>query len=92
MNEAFRKAKSAYGTGAYDDATIEFLFPQLKRYRPESLAKRMQDMEVGQQIVEPATMGHMNTIRQYASSIKSFTEKVITVKKSGDKCVITRIK
>ena len=28
---AFRRAKSAYGTGAYDDATIEFLFPQLAK-------------------------------------------------------------
>ena len=27
----FCKAKSAYGTGAYDDATIEFLFPQLAK-------------------------------------------------------------
>ena len=28
-NEAFERAKSAYGTGAYDDATMEFIFPQL---------------------------------------------------------------
>ena len=28
---AFRKAKSAYGTGAYDDATLEFIFPQLAK-------------------------------------------------------------
>ena len=27
----FSKAKAAYGTGAYDDATIEFLFPQLTK-------------------------------------------------------------
>lgn len=28
--QAFERAKSAYGTGAYDDATMEFLFPRLK--------------------------------------------------------------
>lgn len=32
---AFNRAKSAYGTGAYDDATMEFIFPELKnRFDP----------------------------------------------------------
>ena len=30
-SEAFKKAKSAYGTGAYDDATMEFLFPEFNK-------------------------------------------------------------
>lgn len=30
MRNEFEKAKAAYGTGAYDDATLEFLFPELK--------------------------------------------------------------
>ena len=28
-------AKAAYGTGAYDDATLEFLFPELKESEDE---------------------------------------------------------
>lgn len=29
MDNAFEKARQAYGTGAYDDTTLEFLFPEL---------------------------------------------------------------
>lgn len=36
-NEAFERAKSAYGTGAYDDATMEFIFPQLRESEDERI-------------------------------------------------------
>lgn len=38
-NEAFERAKSAYGTGAYDDATMEFIFPQLAESEDERIRK-----------------------------------------------------
>lgn len=37
MIEAFEKARAAYGSGAYDDATLEFLFPQLKESEDERI-------------------------------------------------------
>lgn len=37
--EAFERARSAYGTGAYDDATLEFVFPQLKESEDERSRK-----------------------------------------------------
>lgn len=40
-NEAFERAKSAYGTGAYDDATMEFIFPQLAESEDESYDERI---------------------------------------------------
>ena len=39
MDNAFERARAAYGTGAYDDATLEFLFPQLKESRDEQIRK-----------------------------------------------------
>ena len=39
MDNAFEKARQAYGTGAYDDATLEFLFPQLKESENERIRK-----------------------------------------------------
>lgn len=39
MDNAFERARAAYGTGAYDDATLEFLFPQLKESRNEQIRK-----------------------------------------------------
>jgi len=41
MDNAFERARAAYGTGAYDDATLEFLFPQLKESRDEQIRKAM---------------------------------------------------
>lgn len=35
--EALERARAAYGTGAYDDATIEFLFPELKESEDERI-------------------------------------------------------
>ena len=40
-NEAFERAKSAYGTGAYDDATMEFIFPQLAESEDERIRKEI---------------------------------------------------
>ena len=37
MDNAFEKARAAYGTGAYDDATLEFLFPQLRESEDERM-------------------------------------------------------
>lgn len=39
MDNAFEKARAAYGTGAYDDATLEFLFPQLKESEDERIVE-----------------------------------------------------
>ena len=44
MDTAFEKARAAYGTGAYDDATLEFLFPQLKESEDERIRKELIDM------------------------------------------------
>ena len=41
MDNAFERARAAYGTGAYDDATLEFLFPQLKESEDERIRKAM---------------------------------------------------
>lgn len=40
-NKAFERAKSAYGTGAYDDATMEFIFPQLRESEDERIRKEI---------------------------------------------------
>lgn len=37
MDNAFEKARAAYGTGAFDDATLEFIFPQLKESEDERI-------------------------------------------------------
>jgi len=39
--EAVERAKSAWGSGAYDDATMEFIFPQLKDSPDERTRKRL---------------------------------------------------
>ena len=39
MDNAFEKARAAYGTGAYDDATLEFIFPELKESEDEKIIK-----------------------------------------------------
>lgn len=39
----FDKAKAAHGTGAYDDATLEFLFPDLKVSEDERIKKIITD-------------------------------------------------
>ena len=44
MDNAFEMARAAYGTGAYDDATLEFLFPQLKESEDERIRKELIDM------------------------------------------------
>ena len=41
MDNAFERARAAYGTGAYDDATLEFLFPQLKESEDERIRKHI---------------------------------------------------
>ena len=41
---AFSKAKAAYGTGAYDDATIEFLFPQLTKSEDDKANDKLVDL------------------------------------------------
>lgn len=41
MDNAFEKARAAYGSGAYDDATLEFLFPQLKESEEERIRKTL---------------------------------------------------
>lgn len=41
MDNAFERARAAYGTGAYDDATLEFLFPQLKESEDERIRKEI---------------------------------------------------
>ena len=38
-DEIFKLAKAAYGTGAYDDATLEFLFPELEESEDEKIRK-----------------------------------------------------
>ena len=38
----FDRAKAAYGTGAYDDATLEFLFPELKVSEDERMINGLQ--------------------------------------------------
>lgn len=39
--EAFERARSAYDTGAYDDATLEFVFPQLKESEDERIINQL---------------------------------------------------
>ena len=41
--EAFERARSVYGTGAYDDATLEFVFPELKESEDERIRKWIVD-------------------------------------------------
>lgn len=41
MDNAFERARAAYGTGAYDDATLEFLFPELRGSEDERIRKRI---------------------------------------------------
>ena len=42
--EALERARAAYGTGAYDDATIEFLFPEVKENEDEWIRKWLIEM------------------------------------------------
>ena len=46
MDNAFEMARAAYGTGAYDDATLEFLFPQLKESEDEKIRKWLFDYAI----------------------------------------------
>ena len=39
--KAIGRAEAAYGTGAYDDATLEFIFPQLRESENERIRKRI---------------------------------------------------
>ena len=39
----FDRAKAAYGTGAYDDVTLEFIFPELKESEDERIRKELED-------------------------------------------------
>lgn len=41
IEEAFERAKAAHGTGAYDDATLEFIFPELTESEDERIRKRL---------------------------------------------------
>lgn len=41
IEEAFERAKAAHGTGAYDDATLEFIFPQLAESEDERIRKAL---------------------------------------------------
>lgn len=43
MDNAFEKARAAYGTGAYDDATLEFIFPELKESEDDRIRKWLID-------------------------------------------------
>ena len=40
----FNRAKAAYGTGAYDDATLEFIFPELAESEDERIRKEIIDI------------------------------------------------
>lgn len=40
--ELFNRAKAAHGTGAYDDATLEFLFPELAESEDERMINGLQ--------------------------------------------------
>ena len=42
--EALERARAAYGTGAYDDTTIEFLFPEVKESGDEWIRKWLIEM------------------------------------------------
>ena len=44
MRNEFEKAKAAYGTGAYDDATLEFLFPELKEPQGDKILQTIEDI------------------------------------------------
>ena len=41
LEEAFERAKAAHGTGAYDDATLEFIFPGLLESEDERIRKEL---------------------------------------------------
>lgn len=53
--ELFNRAKAAYGTGAYDDATLEFLFPDLKVSEDERIRKFLIDYFTSYKIGNVAT-------------------------------------
>ena len=55
MDKAFEKARAAYGTGAYDDATLEFLFPALKESESEDERIRREIIDFIQWAVERGT-------------------------------------
>ena len=57
MDNAFERARAAYGTGAYDDATLEFLFPQLKESEDERIIRAIID----------ALYSHSNSINLLSS-------------------------
>ena len=43
-NKAFGFAKQAYGTGAYDDLTLETIFPELKESKDEKIRKAIESI------------------------------------------------
>lgn len=43
--KALEKARAAYGTGAYDDATLEFIFPQIKESEEEKRKRAVAVLE-----------------------------------------------
>lgn len=53
--KAFDRAKSAYGTGAYDDLTLEFIFPELRKSEDEKIRKFLIDYFTSYKIGNVAT-------------------------------------
>lgn len=79
MDNAFERARAAYGTGAYDDATLEFLFPQLKESEDERIIRAIID----------ALYSHSNSINLLSSrgyqmgDIEAWLEKQKELFESG---------
>ena len=90
-DKALALARSVYGTGAYDDATIEFFFPELTKVKPKSLIEQMDSLELWQSLTIEDNLSRRNTAQNYASMLKRYSGKRFTVRRTDDgKLKITR--
>ena len=87
---ALGRARAAYGTGAYDDATIEYLFPHLAKEEKQSLFSRMKALDVSETLSVEDSFSRRNTVQNYAATLKRYYGARYTVNRDGDKLIVTR--
>ena len=72
-DEALSRAKASYGTGAYDDATTEFIFPGLSESEDERIRKRV--VEIFEAIVMGGYSSQYDTKDVKVNDILAWLEK-----------------
>lgn len=73
---ALERARAAYGTGAYDDATIEFLFPEVKESKDERIRKEIRNF-----LIDMECKKEWITYLEHPKDQKAFSQEVFDAAK-----------